>query len=110
MTDDLLARAQQALERITPAPWTQVGFGNIHAEPVGDHPPVAKTWNRANGDFIAAARTLVPELADALKAARDENERLRGEHARVRALCNRNLDQGLAIAIAEILDSDRQTP
>lgn len=76
MTDDLLARARQALERITPAPWTQVGFGNIHAEPVGDHPPVAKTWNRANGDFIAAAPELVRELIDALTAARAEVDRL----------------------------------
>lgn len=67
---ELIARAEQVQEGVTPGPWKQVGFGNIHAEPVGEHPPVAKMWKRANGDFIASARTLVPELVSALKETR----------------------------------------
>lgn len=60
---DVVERAKAVLEDTTDGPWEQVGFGNIHRTPAGEHPPVAKTWNRANGEFIAQARTLVPELA-----------------------------------------------
>ncbi|MBU8833625.1 hypothetical protein [Mycolicibacterium goodii] len=69
---DVVERARELLAEITPWPWIQVGFGNIHHDPPGAHPPVAKAWKRANGDFIAAAPQLVSELVA-------EVERLRAE-------------------------------
>lgn len=59
---DPVARAKALLEGVTEGPWVQVGFGNVQRVPAGDFPPVAKAWRTANGEFIAAARTLVPEL------------------------------------------------
>ncbi|QXG07434.1 hypothetical protein RitSun_64 [Mycobacterium phage RitSun] len=59
---DVVERAKAALEGAYEGPWVQVGGGNINVDPVGHRPPVAKTWTRGNGEFIAQARTLVPEL------------------------------------------------
>uniref|UniRef100_A0AAU8GPU4 Uncharacterized protein n=1 Tax=Mycobacterium phage Farewell TaxID=3158893 RepID=A0AAU8GPU4_9CAUD len=59
---DVVERAKAALEGAYEGPWIQVGLGNIHTDPVGQRPPVAKTWTRGNGEFVAQARTLVPEL------------------------------------------------
>ncbi|AVJ50690.1 hypothetical protein SEA_OGOPOGO_51 [Mycobacterium phage Ogopogo] len=69
---DVVERAKAALEGAYEGPWVQVGGGNINVDPVGHRPPVAKTWTRGNGEFIAQARTLVPELIA-------EVERLRAE-------------------------------
>lgn len=68
---DIVERAKVALEGAYEGPWIQVGLGNIHVDPVGTRPPIAKTWTRGNGDFIAASRELVSELVA-------EVERLRG--------------------------------
>jgi hypothetical protein len=68
---DVVERAQAALKGITEGEWVQVGLGNIHRLPVGEHPPVAKTWRQSDGDFIAEARSLVPELvAEVVKLRR----------------------------------------
>ncbi|AFL47995.1 hypothetical protein AVANI_91 [Mycobacterium phage Avani] len=77
---DVVERAKAALEGAYEGPWVQVGGGNINVDPVGHRPPVAKAWTRGNGEFIAQARTLVPELVA-------EVERLRAQETRIRALC-----------------------
>lgn len=59
---NVVERARTLLEGVYGEPWVNVGGGNIHVEPVGTRPPVAKAWNRATAEFIAAARSLVPEL------------------------------------------------
>jgi len=75
MTDDVLARAQQALEGVTPGPW-RVGSDTYHdiygpdGRLVFEHDPGPR---REDAEFIAAARSLIPELIDALQAARTEN-------------------------------------
>lgn len=99
MTDDLLARARQACDRAPEGPWEfddgvvwriavravpdprdetgQTPMPEYRQEKVCDTDP-------ETAEFIAAARTLVPELADALETTRAENERLRNELERVR--------------------------
>ncbi|AHG24377.1 hypothetical protein PBI_MICHELLEMYBELL_56 [Mycobacterium phage MichelleMyBell] len=74
---DVVERARELLAGITPWPWIQVGFGNIHHDPPGAHPPVAKVWKRANGDFIAAAPQLVSELTAEVKQLRREIRSMR---------------------------------
>lgn len=59
---DIVDRAEAALEGVTEGEWVQVGLGNIHRLPVGEYPPVAKTWRQSDGDFIAEARSLIPAL------------------------------------------------
>lgn len=75
---DLIARAEAALEGVTEGPWIQVGYGNIHRYPVREdrYPPIGKVYGIPTGNFIAWARTGVPELIAELKAARQESERL----------------------------------
>lgn len=84
---DVVARAKAALEGAYEGPWINVGGGNIHVDPVGSRPPTAKTWTRANGDFIAAARSLIPELVAEVEARErviDANEKLMREVERLR--------------------------
>lgn len=68
---DIIERAEKALVGVYEEPWHVVGFGNINATDAAK-PPIAKAWNTANSKFIAAARSLVPELVAQLKAARAE--------------------------------------
>jgi len=89
MTDDVIARATAALEGVTEGPWKQNGNNGVHT-PTGRC--IATThssgwngpgFNKRDSEFIAAARTLVPELL-----AKIERERERAqEHidARLRA-------------------------
>lgn len=109
MPDDVVSRARAALEGVTPGPWIQVGFGNIHADPVGSHPPVAKTWKRANGDFIAESRTLMPELADELEEAKrdlwtlvEEKQELRDKLTAARAEVERLRESRMVRTVEEL--------
>ena len=81
MTDDVTDRARAALEGVTGGPWTIVSgaWGNVWHFPEGDHNGARPTvvvrmggMTEADSTFIAAARTLVPELLA-------EVERLRGD-------------------------------
>ena len=69
---DIVDRAKAALEGVTDGPWVVVGYGNIHHDPVGTHPPVAKAWNRANMNFIVAARSLLPGLIEEVEQLRPQ--------------------------------------
>lgn len=62
MSGDVVARAKAALEGVRPAPWQVVGYGNLHAGEPGEHPPLGKVYGTANAAFVAASRSLVPEL------------------------------------------------
>ncbi|WP_182357755.1 hypothetical protein [Tomitella gaofuii] len=82
MSDDILVRAEQAMEGVTPEPWSlyeseghQVAAVNrdvkffialLHPDDCGTEP------GPSNIRFIAAARTLVPDLSAALREARIE--------------------------------------
>lgn len=80
MTNDLITWAENALEGVTDGPWVVVkGADSWWIDNASDTASVASTiTNRGpDAEFIAAARSLVPELVSALKAARAENERLR---------------------------------
>lgn len=80
--------ARELLAAITPGPWIQVGFGNIHRAPAGEHPPVAKTWNRSNGAFVAAAPQIVTDLLAEIDRLRDGLQRVE-QFARLQALSDR---------------------
>lgn len=98
--DDLIDRATTALEGITDCPWvwernTLTGGEGAYDEVLEPGPvdcmshcyggtSTINTDRAADREFIAAARTLVPELLDALVAAHADNERLRAENARPR--------------------------
>ncbi len=77
---DVVQRAKEALEGVYEGPWVNVGGGNIHVDPVGARPPVAKTWTKKNGDFVAAARSLVPELLSELTTAEQKLAAIRELH------------------------------
>lgn len=93
MSEDVLARVDAVLEGVSPEPWTVPRSGQ--GIDSGEYGTVIERGNvecmsycyggssTLEGDnldadlrFIAAARTLVPELVAALKAERAENERL----------------------------------
>lgn len=79
MTDDVTDRARAALEGVTDGPWEVNGFGNINRTPGGEHPPVAKAWRTPDAEFIAASRSLVPELlaeVERLRAGREVERRM----------------------------------
>lgn len=84
MRDDLIARAEAALEGVTDGPWT---FGVRNSRTVqiipGERPELLRCEPGLAGialarprdaEFIAAARTLVPELVAALKTARAQRD------------------------------------
>lgn len=86
---ELIARAEQIQEGVTEGPWMSRCAGNIHyGVSHGDYnfPTVVKAHvsydgygsgsTRVDAEFIAAARTLVPDLTSALKGAQAEIERL----------------------------------
>jgi hypothetical protein len=93
--DDVVERAKAALENVTEGEWVQVGLGNIHRLPVGQHPPVAKTWRQSDGDFVAEARSLVPELVV-------EIEKLRGRLALLQ------MDGVLQVAALNVLPKEHR--
>lgn len=77
---DIIERAEEALVGVTRGPWK---MGN-RRYPEVVHTPHGCLWDPERGEingcedgaFVAAARTLVPELVAALKAAWAENGRL----------------------------------
>ncbi|AIY32515.1 hypothetical protein PBI_LUCKY2013_154 [Mycobacterium phage Lucky2013] len=105
MTDELISRAEQSLEGVTEGPWEVAeeidgwragrptvirarnpnpGWEYLRVVTVGQTRPHfgtmrgTKGQDEANVAFIAAARSLVPELLEALKEARNEVQYLRG--------------------------------
>lgn len=96
MTDDLIARATAALEGVTEGPWraslldgidyedgSSCIRGGVYPDVHGSAPVFLSSSgiDRRDARFIAAARTLVPELLA-------EVERLRGALNEVRALAD----------------------
>lgn len=99
---DIIERAEAALEGVTEGPWRRHDFGHpgeqepssiiVHAgkfdwNAINDGEFIVSTggWDSpedANAEFIAWARSGVPDLIAELKTAREENERLRGEYKR----------------------------
>lgn len=68
---DLIERAEAAMEGVTPGPW-DLRDGFIY--PLSIRCGMGGIWKQ-DAHFIAAARTLVPELVAELKAARASGER-----------------------------------
>lgn len=68
----MVERAKAALEGVRVAPWQVVGYGNLHAGEPGEHPPLGKIYGTANAAFVAAARSLVPELVAEVERLRTE--------------------------------------
>jgi len=78
MSDDLIRRAREALVSVTPGPWSYNSMGEFGPAYDDDYQafgmicdPVGECdWPNAvdNARFIAAARDLVPALADRLEA------------------------------------------
>jgi hypothetical protein len=90
---DIVARAEKALVGVTDGPW-------VLSEPDGNWiwPHVCNTYASSPADsaFIAAARTLVPELVAELKTARAEAERLQtwnGNQAKTLDLVGKQLGE-----------------
>ena len=73
MTAPLEQRIAEALEGVTPGPWTLVRDGNdeewLVRYPDGED---ASLLIERDGAFIAAARTLLPECANELAALREQ--------------------------------------
>lgn len=91
MTSDILKRAAEAVEGVTPGPWfTHDGDELLICAPDGDDDPwhVANAVglcggpdgiidaSPANARFIAASRTLIPDMAAAIAERDAEIERL----------------------------------
>jgi hypothetical protein len=81
MSDDIIARAEAALEGVTDGPWSCYGnmAHEVFQEPTADSEgaDVAHSvCHIEDSRFIAAARTLVPALVAELKTARAELEQL----------------------------------
>lgn len=91
MPDDLIARAEAVMEGVSPEPWhiprsgqgidsgkygTVIERGNVKCMSYcyGGTSTIEGDNLDADLRFIAAARTLVPELVDALKTARAEEQ------------------------------------
>ena len=98
MTEDILDRARKALDGVTPGPWwhdNNEGYGanNVWCEVPGDvlgKDIVAKIHHdsaeaEANARLIAAARDLVPAMADEIERMRAENAGLKEYAENVRA-------------------------
>lgn len=74
MTDDLIARAKAALEGVTVGPWTADSesygaWGHMILQQDNQLTDIAEmVVYRADANFIAAARQLVPDLIAALEA------------------------------------------
>lgn len=96
MSDDVADRAEAALEGTSPEPWhiprsgqgidsgeygTVIERGNVECMSYcyGGTSTIEGDNLDADLRFIAAARSLVPELVDALKTARAELDRLRAQ-------------------------------
>lgn len=67
--DQLLAEVDEIQAAVSRAPW-EVKRAEIVYDAGGTR--VANCWVNADAAFIARARTLVPQLADALREAREE--------------------------------------
>lgn len=91
MSDDVADRAEAALEGVTDGPWVswkqrqhfrdQGGIyrGNVVSDATKQI-IVTQTGNVANSEFIAAARSLVPELVAELKTTRAQLAAVRELH------------------------------
>ena len=80
---DVIEWANAALEGVTEGPWTWTHGMDTRALVLGPDNLHVKLDGHADAQFIAAARTLVPELVAELEAARAEVERQRGASDRV---------------------------
>lgn len=103
MSDDIITRAEAALEGVTDGPWVAEYSGEqgncvIPHDAQSTREAVCTThlyYQVADAEFIAAARQLVPELVAELKTTRAQLDRLRAgltrvEHfARTQALSER---------------------
>lgn len=100
MVDDLITRAEAALEGVTEGPWMVMpgAHGNVWQFPDEGQSRLivhCGLMTPPNAEFIAAARSLVPELVAELKTTRAQLETLRAgltrvEHfARIQALSER---------------------
>lgn len=80
--NELIKQARELCGAATPGPWNNFGDWMIHTEPDVEHNGIPNkktigTVRKNNAAFIAASRTLVPQLCDALEAAEKENEGLK---------------------------------
>ncbi|OBJ62513.1 hypothetical protein [Mycobacterium asiaticum] len=81
---DIVERAEAALEGVTPGEWEWNRWGGLVAGRevyVLDFDGMASeiTYTEADGEFIAAARQLVPELVAELKTARAQRDEFRAQ-------------------------------
>lgn len=81
---DLIIEARELCEKATPGPWEYrdngfdgVIYGADDTRIVGGEPCEGRIEPGPDAQFIAASRTLVPQLCDALEAAEKENEGLK---------------------------------
>lgn len=101
---DVVERAKAALEGVTRGPW-RVGkrkWIGVVLTPHGCvwNPNRGEVNNPPDGEFIAQARTLVPELVA-------EVERLRGTIERVRDIVHEHIPRGSGQRILDALEADR---
>lgn len=77
---DVVERAKAALEGVTEGPWTWTHGMDARAMVLGPDNLRVKLEGYRDAEFIASARSLVPELIA-------EVERLRAQETRIRELC-----------------------
>ena len=81
MTSDILKRAAEAIEDVTPGPWAVCDRWNVSGPKYevmnGSIMVRDDAESDANARFIAAARTLIPDMAAAIAERDAELKRLR---------------------------------
>ena len=78
MTDDEIKQARALCEAATPGPWYRhpsVLWGTVTTKEEGRGEPIAQAAP-SNGDFIAAARELLPKALDEIERLRNLGDRI----------------------------------
>lgn len=73
---DAVTRARELLDKATPGPWVADGLGGNLDAPSGRVAEVL-SWSDADAELIAAAPTLLAELADEVDLMQGEVQRMR---------------------------------
>ena len=107
MTSDILKRAAEAIEDVTPGPWAVCDRWNVSGPKYevmnGSIMVRDDAESDANARFIAAARTLIPDMAAAIAERDEQIARLKEDRRQI--LEERDRTFALMLARAEAAEA-----